>query len=448
MIFVIIFLNFRKINPVNMVYNSMFDESRRDFLKSAGLLTVGAAAMPWTVQGFSPNSDTLRIGLIGCGGRGTGAASQALKADRNTLLVAMADIFEDHLEESHKNLVAKHPDRVQVPKRQRFIGLDAYRKLLNTGVDVVILASPPAFRPQHIEEAVAAGKHIFTEKPMAVDVPGLKRVLDAARKAREKNLAVVSGFCWRYDLPKRAIFSKIISGEIGKVISILNTYNTGPAWQKERKDGWSDAEFVLRNWPHYTWLSGDSIAEQAVHSLDMMSWALGDKPPLRVFGTGGRQVNTGKELGNIFDHFAIVYEYDHGIKGYHYSRKQSGCSNSYLVEVSGTKGHALIDCMKSKHVITLHEGQVWEYRGERNDMYQTEHDELFASIRKGQPINDGEWMTQSTMLALMGRMVAYTGQTITWEEAWASKEVLVPDDLQWGQTLPAPMAIPGITKLL
>ncbi|MCS7018164.1 MAG: Gfo/Idh/MocA family oxidoreductase [Cytophagales bacterium] len=425
-----------------------FDASRRDFIRSAGILTLGAATASWSAATFRPNSDTLRIGLIGCGGRGTGAASQALKADKNTVLTAMADIFEDHLEESYKNLVSKHGDRVRVSKEHRFIGLDAYRKLIHAGVDVVILASPPAFRPQHMEEAVAAGKHIFAEKPMAVDVPGLKRVLEATRKAREKKLAVVSGFCWRYDLPKRAIFSKILNGEIGEVVSILNTYNTGPAWQKDRQPNWNDAEFTLRNWPHFTWLSGDSIAEQAVHSLDMMSWALGDKPPVRVFGTGGRQVNTGKELGNIFDHFAIVYEYENGVKGYHFSRKQSGCSNSYLVEVAGTKGQALIDCMKSRHVITSYDNRAWEYRGEKNDMYQTEHDELFASIRSGQPLNDGEWMTQSTMLALIGRMAAYTGQTITWQEAWASKEVLIPDDLQWGQTLPAPMAVPGITKLL
>ncbi len=426
------------------------NNSRRDFIKSAGALATGVAlTLPSGLGALAAGRDSavLKVGLVGCGGRGTGAANQALKADANVVLTAMADIFEDHLAESHKNLTKIHGDKVKVDKANRFVGFDAYQKLLNSGVDVVILATPPVFRPQHLEDAVRAGKHVFTEKPMAVDAAGVRRVLAASREAKQKKLAVVSGFCWRYDLPKRATFDKILNGEIGQVLSIYNTYNTGPAWSKDRQAQWSEAEFQLRNWPHYNWLSGDSIAEQAVHSLDMMSWALGDKAPLRATGTGGRQVNTGKEMGNIFDHFAIVYEYAGGAKGFHFSRKQSGCSSSYAVEILGTKGQCTVDCMKGVHKITMNDGQVWDYRGDKGDMYQKEHDELFASVRGGTPINDGEWMSQSTMLALMGRMVAYSGQTISYDEALSSKEVLTPGKINLTEAFAGnPMSQPGMTK--
>jgi myo-inositol 2-dehydrogenase / D-chiro-inositol 1-dehydrogenase len=423
--------------------------SRRDFIKSAGALATGVAlAGPLGLHADTPSrADTLKIGLVGCGGRGTGAASQALKADPNVVLTALADIFPDHLAESLKNLSKMHPDKVKVDKAQQFVGLDAYQKLIDSGVDVVLLATPPAFRPAHFEAAVKAGKHIFTEKPMAVDAPGVRRVLAASREAKQKNLAVVSGFCWRYDLPKRALFGKVLAGEIGKVLSIYNTYNTTPAWSKPRLSNWSEAEYQLRNWPHFNWLSGDHITEQAVHSLDMMAWVMGDKTPLRATGTGGRQVSTGQEFGNCFDHFAVVYEYEGGAKGFHLSRKQQNCSSSYAVEVNGTKGQAISDVWKQSNRMILHDGPTWDYPGEKNDMYQTEHNELFASIRKGQPLNDGEWMCNSTLLAIMGRTVAYTGQTITWDEALNAKESLVTDNLGLEAALKGkPLAQPGFTK--
>ncbi|MCU0449520.1 MAG: Gfo/Idh/MocA family oxidoreductase [Bernardetiaceae bacterium] len=429
-------------NPLNAT-------TRRDFIKSAGTLATGVAlAGPLGLNAEAQGrADTLKIGLVGCGGRGTGAASQALKADPNVVLTAMADIFPDHLAESLKNLSKMHPDKVKVDKAQQFVGMDAYQKLIESGVDVVLLATPPAFRPAHFEAAVKAGKHIFTEKPMAVDAPGVRRVLAASREAKKKNLAVVSGFCWRYDLPKRALFGKVLAGEIGQVLSIYNTYNTGPAWTKPRQSQWTEAEFQLRNWPHFNWLSGDHLIEQAVHSLDMMAWVMGDKTPLRATGTGGRQVSTGQEFGNCFDHFAIAYEYEGGAKGFHLSRKQQNCSSSYAVEVNGTKGQALVDVWKGSNRMILHDGTTWDYKDKKNDMYQTEHDELFASIRKGQPLNDGEWMCNSTLLAIMGRMVAYTGQTITWDEAVNAKETLVTDNLDLVTALKGnPLAQPGLTK--
>ncbi len=395
---------------------------------------------------FRFNDETLKVGLIGCGGRGSGAASQALYADPNVVLTAMADIFDDRLQQSLNALKEEHPEKVQVPESHRFLGFDAYQRLLATDVDVVILGTPPAFRPDHLHAAADAGKHVFCEKPVAVDAPGIRKVLAAVRKFKEKNLSLMSGFCWRFDFPKRATYERILDGAIGEVLSIYNTYNTGALWSKPRQPGWSDMEYKMRNWPYYTWLSGDHIVEQAVHSIDLMSWAMGDVLPVRAVGTGGRQSRTDDKYGNVFDHFAITYEYENGARGFHFSRQQEGTARSYGIEMLGTQGRCDIEVW-SKHRIS---GKVnWDYDGPKNNMYQTEHDELFAAIRRGEPFNDGERMAHSTMLAIWGRMVAYTGRSLTWEEALNSEEVLGPQinrynwELEW-PTAPVPQ--PGITK--
>ncbi|RMG26198.1 MAG: gfo/Idh/MocA family oxidoreductase [Bacteroidetes bacterium] len=423
--------------------------SRRQFVKTAGAAVIGSglAFHSSRAKAFSPNSDTLKVGLIGCGGRGTGAANQALNADENVVLHAMADIFPDRMEKSYTNLLKLHPDKVKVDKERQFLGFDAYKEVLKSGVDVVILATPPAFRPDHLMACVKAGKHIFCEKPMAVDAPGVRKVLEAAKIAKKKDISLMSGFCWRFHTPKRETFSRVLNGDIGQVTAVYNTYNTGELWSRPRQPEWSELEYQLRNWLYYNWLSGDHIAEQAVHSLDMMSWALGDIPPVKATGTGGRQRRTDPIYGNVFDHFAVVYEYENGAKGFHFSRQQKDCSRSYLAEMIGTNGRAVADCIRRKHY--LEGAKAWKFRGESNDMYQTEHDELFAGIRAGEHINQGEFMAQSTMLAIMGRMVAYTGQTITWEEAMNSEETLGPKideynwDLHWAT---AEVAKPGITK--
>lgn len=421
--------------------------SRRSFITKTGLAVAGLGLSNSLIA--TPrlyNSQTLKVGLIGCGGRGTGAANQALNADDNVVLSAMADVFEDRMTQSYNNLKKLHPDKVKVDQSGQHLGFDAWQKVIDSDVDVIILATPPAFRPDHLAAAVKAGKHVFCEKPMAVDAPGVRKVMEAAKQAQQKNLSLVSGFCWRYHYPKRATFEKIKSGAIGKVTSIYNTYNTGELWSRPRQPEWSKLEFEMRNWLYYNWLSGDHIAEQAVHSLDMMSWALGDQKPLSATGTGGRQSRTDEIFGNVYDHFAIVYEYPGSVRGYHFSRQQKDCSNSYAVQVSGDQGHANIDCIRRIHTISADEN--WRYKGDENNMYQTEHDELFASIRRNQPMNDGEWMAQSTMLALMGRMAAYTGQTITWEQALNSNQKLGPDleDYNWQMDWPmAAVAKPGIT---
>ncbi len=424
--------------------------TRRKFIKTAGSAVIGTS-IGFNVLGKSApltlNSDTLKVGLIGCGGRGTGAANQALNADSNVVLTAMADIFQDRLQQSLEALQGEQPaEKLQVPAGQHFIGFDAYERLLETDVDVVILATPPSFRPAHLEAALAANKHVFCEKPVAVDAPGIRRVLAAAKKFKEKNLALMSGFCWRFDLPKRATFDRLLSGDIGEVMAVYNTYNTGALWYRDRKPDWNDMEYTMRNWLYYNWLSGDHIVEQAVHSLDMMSWAMGDVMPVQATGTGGRQSRTEEQFGNVYDHFAVTYEYENGARGVHLCRQQEGCSRSYGLEALGTEGRCDINVW-NKHEI---KGKVnWNYDGEKNNMYQTEHDELFASIRAGQPYNDGERMANSTMLAIWGRMVAYTGQTLTWEQALQSEEVLGPkiDEYSWELEWPtAEVARPGITK--
>lgn len=422
--------------------------SRRDVLKMAGIAIAGSTFPSIIVpnRAFAGvNSETLKIGLIGCGGRGSGAANQALKADPNVVLHAVGDIFQDKMDSSVENLKKLHGNKVTVDEGRKFIGFDAYQKVLDSGVDVVLLATPPFFRPQHLTAAINAGKHVFCEKPVAVDGPGVRKVLEAAKLAKEKNLSLMSGFCWRYHFPKRESFGRILDGAIGDISVIHNTYNTGTLWSFPRKSNWTDAEYTLRNWTYYTWLAGDHIVEQAVHSIDMMSWAMGGKLPISAIGTGGRQVRVEELYGNIFDHFAVTYEYENGVKGFHHSRQQANCENSYQVESFGSKGRAMVNCAKNVHEI--YGKKNWKYEGKGNDMYQTEHDELFASIRKGKPLNDGEYMAHSTLLAIMGRMAAYTGKQITWEQALNSAERLGPENItSWDMPLPkVEVAKPGFT---
>jgi myo-inositol 2-dehydrogenase/D-chiro-inositol 1-dehydrogenase len=435
--------------------------TRRQFVKAAGLSTLGSAVVKdllWASGSFwTSNSDTLKVGLIGCGSRGTGAAEEALNADSNVVLSAMADAFSDRLEESYATLKGKLKEKVQVSDSHKFVGLDAYRKLIDSDVDVVLLAAPPAFRPAHLEAAVNAGKHIFSEKPFAVDAPGLRRVIAAAKKAEAKRLSLVSGFCWRYHLPKRETFNRVLNGQIGEILTAEATYNTGELWHKERQAGWTDMEYKLRNWLYYNWLSGDHIVEQAIHSLDMLQWAMGDVMPLSVTGIGGRQKRTNKKYGNVYDHFGLIYEYPNGAKAYFFCRQQADTAPSYGVEFVGKEGKCIVDCRTGVHEIKG--TKPWKYEDETKftdanayqrskvrSMYQQEHDELFASIRAGKPLNDGEWMTRSNLMALAGRMAGYTGQTITLEQAFASEEVLFPENLSWDTQYDIPIAVPGITR--
>lgn len=420
---------------------------RRDFLKrSSSLLAVSAAApyLALSRPGLAADSETIKVGLVGCGGRGSGAADQAMKADPKVMLTAMGDVFGDRLDNSLKALRQSGGDKVQVTPESSFIGLDAYKKVIESGVDVVLLCTPPGFRPAHLRAAIEAGKHVFCEKPMAVDGPGVRSVLESAAKAKEKNLGLASGFCWRSNLGERALMRRVHDGQIGEPMALHTTYNTGPIWVKPRKPGQTDLEYQLRNWYYYTWLSGDHIAEQAVHSIDKMAWAMRDVPPERCVAHGGRQVRTGPEYGHIYDHFSVVYEYANGARGFHFCRQQAGCATDNSDYFIGTKGIARI---KAFGPLSITGQNPWKFSGERPDMYQVEHDEFFASIRKGQPLNHGTWMAHSTLLAVMGRMAAYTGQIVTWEQALNSEEKLGPEQLDWNAPLPEPpVAMPGVTQ--
>ncbi|MFA5244508.1 MAG: Gfo/Idh/MocA family oxidoreductase [Pedobacter sp.] len=423
---------------------------RRSFIQSAGTVVIGGALGLNLGMGnttFAQNKSVIKVGLIGCGGRGTGAASQALKADPNVIITALGDVFQDRLDKAYELLKKVNPERANVPKQHHYIGFDAYQRVLESGVDVVLLATPPGFRPEHLSAAVDAGKHIFCEKPVAVDAPGVRKVLAASKKAKEKGLSLVSGFTFRYDLPKRALFGKVLNGDIGTVRAVTSTRNGGELWYHPRQAGWTEMEYQMRNWYYYNWLSGDFIVEMVVHSLDMMSWALGGKMPLKATGTGGRQVRKEEKWGNIYDHFAIEFDYDNGVKGYNFCRQQDGCSGRSSVEIIGSEGNAYYE--GEVHKITGK--NEWLYRGEKKDMYQVQHDELFASIRNGKPMNDGEFMANSSMMGILSRMVAYSGQTITWDQAINSNQISGPafDQYDWNLNWPVPdPAIPGKTKVI
>jgi myo-inositol 2-dehydrogenase/D-chiro-inositol 1-dehydrogenase len=419
---------------------------RRDFLKTGSALIAGFPAMLSAAQ----VGKAIKVGLVGCGGRGTGAASQALNADDYAELTAVADVYQERIDDSLDHLRkasdGKISSKVKVDPKNQFVGLDAYQKLIESGVDVVLLATPPGFRPQHIRAVIDAGKHVFCEKPVAVDAPGVRSVLETAKMAKEKNLSLVAGFCWRYSNYIKETFDQVANGAIGDIIAYYATYYTSPVKPmpdaSERPAGMSDVEWQIRNWYNFGWLSGDSLVEQAVHSVDKVAWAMKDAPPISCVATGGRQIPA--KGGNIFDHFEVNYLYPNNVRAFVASRQIEGCYNETADYILGTKGNVTIGRGPQPRI----EGEKkWTYQGAKYDMYQAEHDALFASIRQGKPINDGVRMCTSTMLAIMGRMAAYTGQQITWEQAMNSQVKLGPDKIEWNMSLPvAPMSLPGINK--
>jgi len=431
--------------------------SRRGFLRASGSVTAGLVAAPYIFTGraaeLSPG-DTIRVGLVGCGGRGTGAAKQALAADKNTQLVAVADVFENQLKNSVLTLGrdSEVGEKVKVEATKQFVGLDGYQKLIDSGVDLVILASPPGFRPEHFKAAVAAGKHVFCEKPMATDAPGVRSILESVAEAKRKNLAVVAGFCWRYDLARREFFKRLHDGAIGDIRAMYHTYYAGPVKPMQppsaRKPGMTDIEWQLRNWYNFTWLSGDGLTEQGVHSVDKMAWAMNDVPPLKCTAVGGRQ--TPNHEGNIYDHIEVNYEYANGVRGFVVHRQIPNCYGENRDYIMGANGVGNIGARRSAVEFVSAKGELqWRSGAAPRDMYQVEHDELFASIRLGKPINDGVRMAYSTLLAIMGRMAAYTGQEISWEQALNSQERLVPEKPSWDMSLPAaPLPIPGKTRFV
>ncbi len=415
--------------------------SRRDFLKTSALATATLAL----THSAAAEQGTLRVGLVGCGGRGTGAVAQALSADQNVKLVAMGDAFEDRLESSLHTLEKQAiASKLDVPKENRFVGFDAYKEVIKR-VDVVLLTTPPHFRPIHIRAALDAGKHIFAEKPVAVDAPGVRAVLAACEEAKRKNLSVVSGLCLRSHAPYREMVKRIHEGDIGEIRSMQANDFRGPIWVKPRQPGWTDMEYHMHNWYYFTWLSGDFNVEQHVHMLDLCSWVMKNEYPVSAIGTGGRQVRTGPEYGNIYDHHAVIYEYANGPRLFATCRQQPGCASEISATIVGSKGTAFFSS-RGSYIDT---GKRDKYQGESENMYQVEHNELFSGIRQNALLNNGDYMARSTLLAILGRMATYTGQKVTWEQAMNSQEDLSPSSYDWNGKPPlSEIAIPGTTKLV
>ncbi|MFM2197129.1 MAG: hypothetical protein RLZZ505_561 [Verrucomicrobiota bacterium] len=419
---------------------------RRSFLHAAGA-TAALSAFPNLLIGAPANNAKLKIGLIGCGGRGTGAASQALAADDNTILWAIGDVFDTQIPKALNNL-KRFEGRLEVPQERQFSGLDAFQKVIESGVDVVLLTTPPGFRPQHMRAAIEAGKHVFAEKPMAVDVAGVKSVMETARLAKEKGLTLQHGYCWRFDPAVREGYGKLLAGELGRVISVYGTYLANvpkPSTSIDQRDPkWGDVEWQVRNWMGHEWLSGGPLLEQCIHTVDKVSWAMGDVEPIAARGGGGRTQRT--DDGNVWDHYDVTYEYPGGVFCQVGQRQHGGCFNEVVDRVFCEKG----TLEAPGRVLTKDPtGKMnWAYRAAPADMYQVCHNEWFAAIRKGEALNTGDRMVLSTMLGILGREAAHTGQRITWEDLWKSEQDLAPDTLKLSDAHPvAPVPKPGTYKI-
>ncbi len=424
--------------------------SRRQFLKTTSIMAAATGASAGVLGHAATSvhvggSDLIKVGLIGCGGRGTGAVLNAAQADKNVKITAMADAFQDRIDQCLESLTHEETaeGKIDVPKERQFAGFNAFQELIDSDVDVVMLATPPHFRPQHLKAAVEAGKHIFCEKPVAVDAPGIRSVLATSQLAKEKGVSIVSGLCMRYHPGNIEGVKRIHDGAIGDVHTLFANDYRGAIWIKDRKPDWTDMHLQMRNWYYYTWLSGDFNVEQHVHYLDMCSWIKGGYP-VEAIGHGGRQVRTEDKYGNIFDHHSVVYKYEDGSRLISNTRQYGDCPTDVGCYILGSQGSAEISSGK----IIVKGATKWRHRDKVKSMYDIEHDRLFESIRAGEPINNGEYMCKSTQVAIMGRMATYTGQVMTWDQAMNSEEDLTPEAYEWGPAPKVEIARPGVTQFV
>lgn len=421
--------------------------SRRDFVKRAaqGIAGVSVGLLASTNFAYAASPGKIRVGVIGCGGRGTGAANDALRADPSVEIYAMADLFADRLEHSRKTLANEAGDRVNVPESRRFTGFDGYLEVMASGVDYVILATPPGFRPQHLQAAVERNLHVFMEKPVAVDSAGVRAVIRAGEEARKKNLSLVAGTQYRRQPSFVDAVKFIHDGGIGELVAAQEYYMTGPIWLREVKPEMTELEAQCLNWYYQTWLSGDHIVEQFVHNLDTLNWVF-QGHPVRAIANGGRQVRTGEEFGHIYDHFSVEYEYANGARVQAMSRQMRGTANRNSNRIIGSKGVAEINPANS--LITSHAGDVLLRINERgNNPYVQEHVDLIASIRENQGVNEARDVAESTLTGILGREAAYTGQLLTWDEVLNADMDLFPKDLSLTSMPEIEVAKPGVTKL-
>ncbi len=415
--------------------------TRRDFVKRSTIATAGMSAglMASGNFAYADGTDTIRVGLVGCGGRGTGAAHDCYRSSEGVELVAMGDLFQDRMEESKGQLEERLGESFKVDQDHTFLGFDAYEKVIASDVDLVIFATPPAFRPTHLRAAIEAGKHVFIEKPVATDPTGIRSVMESAEMADKKGLAIVAGTQRRHDPAYRAAMKRIHDGAIGEVKAAQVYWNQGGLWHHEREPGMSDMEWQVRNWLYFTWLSGDHIVEQHVHNIDVANWAL-QAHPVKALGVGGRQARTDPSYGHIFDHFGIEFQYENGARVYSMCRQQEGTPSRVGEHIIGTKGTS--DAHSQIQGTTN-----WTYEGEDVNPYVQEHADLVSSIRAGEPLNEGKRVAESVLTAIMGREAAYTGQEITWEQILNAELDLVPERFEFGSRPIPDVPKPGQTTL-
>lgn len=421
--------------------------TRRTFIKTTAAATAGMSVsfMDSGNFAYAAGSDLLRVGVIGCGGRGSGAARDAVISAEGVEIYAMGDLFDDRLDRSRQALLENIPDQMNVESNRCFTGFDNYLNVIDSGVDIIILATPPGFRPLHYQAAVEAGKHVFMEKPVAVDMTGIRSILASGEVAAEKDLSIVAGTLYRRQLNFVEGVKCIHDGMIGKIVAAQEYYLTGPIWLRPRKPGMSDMEWQCRNWYYFTWLSGDHIVEQFVHNLDVINWVM-QSPPEQCLGMGGRLVRVDPSYGHIYDHFSIEYEYPGGVRVEAKCRQMEGCTTRVQNRIIGTDGIA--DINPNGSVIRSHSGEtLFEYKERGNNGYVQEHTDLVNSIREGKPINETEQIAFSTLTAILGRESAYTGQVITWDDIKRADLNLVPDTFAFGR-LPVPeVPMPGTNEL-
>ena len=439
---------------MNETTNISNESTRRSFVKTSG----AAAAVAGVATGFpsvtfgAPNDKKLKVGVVGCGGRGGGAMINALKADDNVELHAMGDLYRSEADKKLATLQKYGSTNTKLAaglESRIFEGIDAFEKVMDSGIDIVLLTTPPGFRPQHFRAAIDRGLHAFVEKPCATDVGGVNHFAETAKMAKEKDLSVLCGFCYRYSVHGRALFERIHGGDIGDIVSIHSQYYATPVKAMPpasvRPAGMSDTEWQIKNWYNFTWLAGDGIVEQGCHNVDRIAWAFNDADPIAAFGSGGRQ--RPNEEGNIYDHFSVSYEYPNDVMAHVEWRQFLDSHNQVGDTIVGTKGVAKFGTQNAE----ITGDKAWRWRKPREgvkSMYDLEHEEFFAAIRSGERKDDAAWIAKSTTMAIQGRNACYTGKRITWDEIIASEETLVPDPIDINGSLPIrPISIPGVTKV-
>jgi len=438
----------------------MSETTRRDFLKQTSIAAAAGSSLLASIssRAYADGDDTVKIGLVGCGGRGSGAAAQALSTAGKTKLVAMGDAFRDQIDRSLRNIqaaVSGRPDtEVDVEEARKFVGFDAYKQVIDAGVDVVILATPPGFRPIHFAYAVEQGRHVFMEKPVAVDAPGVRQVLELARKAKEKNLKVGVGLQRHHQAAYLETVKRIHDGEFGDVRALRVYWNSAGVWEPrvERKNCKTEMEYQMRNWYYYNWLCGDHICEQHIHNLDVGNWVMKGFP-VKANGMGGREVRKDPKYGEIYDHHACEFTYADGTVMMSQCRHIKNCWDSVSEHVHTTKG--IINPASGPELL-FDGSEATRYRGDKSNPFQVEHDDLFAAIREGKEYNEAEYGAMSSMTSILGRMCTYSGKEITMADALEKGLSVMPKEFGFDATPPTvpgpdgayPIPTPGVTKVM